>query len=159
METLRIRWAAARLAALAGGAVIVLAACSGGGSGSAPATTSGMSGQPRGTAVTVTETEYALKLSRSSFTPGRYTFTADNAGHVTHALAVSGPGVPTAQTKVLSGGGTAELTVTLRTGSYELWCPVDGHKGLGMDTHIQVGGAASPAPTGSDSGGGSSGGY
>jgi plastocyanin len=159
MKILKIRWVAARLAALTGGAVIVLAACSSGGGGSAPATASGTSGQAKSTAVTVTETEYALKPSRSSFTPGTYTFTVDNAGHVQHALAISGPGVPTAQTKVLSGGGKAELTVTLRAGSYELWCPVDGHKALGMDTRIQVGGSASPTPTDSNSGGGYGGGY
>ncbi|QUW85483.1 hypothetical protein SMIR_41140 (plasmid) [Streptomyces mirabilis] len=51
-----------------------------------------------GTQVTVTETEYALKLSRAAFTPGTYAFTADNAGKVAHALEVEGPGVSEAQT-------------------------------------------------------------
>jgi uncharacterized cupredoxin-like copper-binding protein len=88
--------------------------------------------------VTVTETEYALQLSQTSFKPGTYTFMAKDAGHVSHALAISGPGVPTAQTSTIGPGSSANLTVTLQKGSYELWCPVDSHKGLGMDTHIQV---------------------
>lgn len=104
--------------------------------------------------MTVTETEFALKLSRSSFAPGAYTFTADNAGATTHALAISGPGVPTTSTKTLSAGGEAQLTVTLRPGSYELWCPVSGHKSLGMDAHIQVGASTSPSSAPTSSGGG-----
>lgn len=32
--------------------------------------------------------------------------------------------------------------MTLRNGSYELYCPVDGHKGLGMDVRVTVGGGA-----------------
>lgn len=42
----------------------------------------------------------------------------------------------------------ARLTVTLKAGSYELWCSIDKHRELSMDTHLQVGGngPASPAP-------------
>ncbi|MEU5599983.1 hypothetical protein [Streptomyces sp. NPDC020298] len=41
----------------------------------------------------------------------------------------------------------ARLTVTLRAGSYELWCSIDKHREPSMDTHFQVGGngPASPA--------------
>ncbi|WP_370065566.1 hypothetical protein [Streptacidiphilus sp. MAP5-3] len=84
------------------------------------------------------ETEFKLTLSTTAFKPGAYTFVAQNAGTVSHALAISGPGVPTHQTPILSPGGKADLSVTLKPGSYELWCPVDGHKALGMDTHITV---------------------
>ncbi|MEV0742286.1 plastocyanin/azurin family copper-binding protein [Streptomyces sp. NPDC050549] len=125
--------------ALAFSAALVLAGCSSGGSsqsgGSASASTTKTAS---GTQVTVTESEYALKLSQSSFAPGTYTFTADNAGKVTHALEIDGPGVSDVKTKNLGGGQQAALTVTLKKGTYELYCPVDGHKGLGMDQHIQV---------------------
>ncbi|MEY9872947.1 putative cupredoxin-like copper-binding protein [Streptacidiphilus sp. MAP12-33] len=90
------------------------------------------------TTVTVTETEFALHLSQSTFSPGAYTFVAKDSGQVSHALAISGPGVPTAQTATIGPGGSANLSVTLQKGSYELWCPVDSHKSLGMDTHITV---------------------
>ncbi|MFF5757434.1 plastocyanin/azurin family copper-binding protein [Streptomyces longwoodensis] len=93
--------------------------------------------------MTVTETEYALKLSRTSFIPGTYTFTADNAGKVTHALEIEGPGVSEAETKTIQGGEKTQVTVTLEKGSYELYCPVGNHKGLGMEQQIEVGRQAS----------------
>ncbi|GAA1952624.1 hypothetical protein [Kitasatospora viridis] len=119
----------------------------------APATTSGPSSSTAaGTTVTVTEKEFSLALSQSQFAPGSYTFVGDNTGSVTHALAISGPGVSTVQTSSIPPGSKAQFTVTLQAGSYELWCPIDGHKALGMDTHIQVGGAStSPSNTGSPS--------
>ena len=89
--------------------------------------------------MTVTETEYALKLSKTSFSPGTYTFTADNTGKVAHALEIEGPGASEAKTKTIQGGEKAEVTVTLKKGSYELYCPVDNHKGLGMKQRIEVG--------------------
>jgi uncharacterized cupredoxin-like copper-binding protein len=90
------------------------------------------------TTVTVTENEFSLQLSQTSFTPGHYTLVAKNTGHVSHALAIAGPGVPMTQTATIDPGSSANLTVTLQKGAYELWCPVDSHKSLGMDTHIQV---------------------
>ncbi|MGW2491182.1 plastocyanin/azurin family copper-binding protein [Streptomyces sp. NPDC001606] len=135
--------------AVAFSAALLLAACGGGGGGSTggggtggPATSPGTASSGTagsGTRVTVTETEYALKLSRSSFTPGTYTFVSDNAGHITHALSIDGPGVEDAHTKTIAGGQHATLTVTLKKGTYDLYCPVDGHKQLGMDQHITVG--------------------
>jgi uncharacterized cupredoxin-like copper-binding protein len=92
---------------------------------------------PTGTQVTVAETEFHLTLSTTTFTAGTYTIVADNKGTVEHSLAIKGPGV-SATTTLLSPGQTADLHVTLQAGSYELWCPVDGHKALGMDTHITV---------------------
>ena len=125
--------------ALAFSAALVLAGCSSGDSSqSSGAASASTTKAASGTQVTVTETEYALKLSQSSFTPGTYTFTADNAGKVTHALEIDGPGVSDVKTKNLGGGQQAALTVTLKKGTYELYCPVDGHKGLGMDQHITV---------------------
>jgi uncharacterized cupredoxin-like copper-binding protein len=125
-------------AAVAFTAALALAACSGGGGGSHPnASSSAKAGS--GTRVTVTETEYALKLSRSSFTPGTYTFVSDNHGKITHALSIDGPGVEDAKTKNIQSGHEAMLTVTLKKGTYDLYCPVDSHKQLGMEQHITVG--------------------
>ncbi len=134
-------------AAAAFGAALALAGCGGHGPGgkttptpthTATPSASAGGGRVQGTAVTATENEWSIHLSRTSFTPGRYTFTAQNAGRTTHSLAISGPGLPETQTHPLTPGSTAQLTVTLRAGSYELWCPIDEHKGLGMDTHIEV---------------------
>ena len=133
---------ALRLTASAFAAALVLAACSsGGGGGGGKADNSAGSGASKtgsGTRVTVTETEYGLKLSRSSFAPGTYTFVADNHGKLTHALSIDGPGVEDAKTKNISGGQSSTVTVTFKKGSYDLYCPIPGHKQLGMDKHIQV---------------------
>ncbi|WP_129308248.1 copper-binding protein [Streptomyces sp. L2] len=136
--------------AVAGTAAVTLAACGGGGgggsghsnngSGSTQSSSSSSSqAHVSGTRVTVTETEYALKLSRSHFTPGTYTFVSDNAGKVTHALSIDGPGVEDAHTSNIQHGQHATLTVTLKKGNYDIYCPVDSHKQLGMDQHITVG--------------------
>jgi uncharacterized cupredoxin-like copper-binding protein len=160
--------AIARSAVVATSALLALTGCSSSGNGSSSASTAGTAGgsttataaQGSGTGVTVDETEYSLNVSQSSFAPGTYTFTAKNQGKISHALAITGPGVPTAKTSVISPGSTAQLKVTLLAGTYELWCPVDGHKDLGMDSHIQVGGTSTATPTSSaGSSSGSGGGY
>ena len=130
------------------GALTMLAACGGGSSdgsaGSTPpptspsASTSASSPAATGTAVTVKETEYSLELSQSTFSPGTYTFTAQNDGGTTHALKIEGPGIEEQQTNNLAPGDSASLTVTLQSGTYELYCPVDGHRDNGMETEITV---------------------
>ena len=100
---------------------------------------------PAGTRVTVQMTDYHLALPRQTFTPGTYTFIAVNAGQTVHALQIAGPGVPGQRTGVVQPGQSAKLTVTLEPGSYEVYCPVDGHKAEGMDTTITVSG---PGETG-----------
>ena len=111
--------------------------------------------------VAVEETEFALAVSQTSLDPGTYTFVVTNEGTVNHALEIEGPGVDEAETETLPPGESAELTVTLETGTYKLYCPVGGHEDLGMRLELGVGGAAAetpPAPD-EDSGGGGYGSY
>ncbi|WP_333774301.1 copper-binding protein [Streptomyces sp. IBSBF 3136] len=133
---------ALRATAVGFGAALALTACSNGGGGyahgSGTTTGSGTGRTVSAVKVTVTETEYALKLSRSSFAPGTYTFVADDAGKITHALSVDGPGVRDARTPDIQKGHKAALTVTLEKGTYDVYCPVDGHRQLGMEQHIHV---------------------
>lgn len=121
----------------------------------------GTSGTP--TRVTVTEKEYKLLLSRTSFKPGKYTFVVVNKGKVDHSLSIVGPGIKLAQLKgELESGASRSLTVTLKSGTYALWCPIDGHAGLGMKLKIKVsgGGATSqPATTGGTTTSGGGGGW
>jgi plastocyanin len=128
-----------RLALLVG-LVVVLAGCGGSSGGSkkvAPA--SGGSGQT----IQVKETEF--KLTPSSFKiakPGQVTFDATNAGKLTHALEIEGNGV---QQKIgsISPGSSGKLTVTLsKNGTYQLFCPIDGHRAMGMQATVVVGGAS-----------------
>ena len=108
----------------------------------APAATgAGTQASGGGTQVTVGETEFKLAVSTSSFNPGAYTFRAVNNGKVVHSLEITGPGV-SATTPNLQPGQSANLNVTLQNGSYDLFCPIPGHKALGMNQEITVGGSA-----------------
>jgi len=134
------------MAALAAAATTVLAA------GPAAASTST-------TSVKAVETDFHIALSKSSFKPGKYVFHAVNKGHTTHALMITGPGIKMAMTKDISPGQSTTLAVTLQKGAYDIDCPIPGHKALGMNVNINVGGAATTSgstPTTSGSGGTSS---
>jgi uncharacterized cupredoxin-like copper-binding protein len=105
------------------------------------ATPAGASTQP--TSVKATETDFHIALSKKSFAPGRYTFVTVNKGQTTHALEITGSGLKNAFTKNLSPGQQAKLTVTLKKGAYDIFCPVPGHKALGMNVNITVSGGSS----------------
>ena len=146
-----------RLALLAG-LVVLLAACGGksGGSKTAAAPSGG-----GGQTIQVKETEY--KLTPSSFTvskPGTVTFVAKNAGTIGHALEVEGNGVEE-KTSTISPGSSAKLTVDLsKNGTYEVYCPIDGHRSLGMEAKLVVGsGSAGGGTTTTETKTKSSGGY
>jgi uncharacterized cupredoxin-like copper-binding protein len=110
------------------------------------------------TTVKAVETDFHIALSKSSFKPGTYTFDAVNKGQTTHALMITGPGIGMAMTKDLSPGQSAKLTVTLKKGAYDIDCPIPGHKALGMNVNIKVGGTATTTSKNTSSGNSSSGG-
>jgi uncharacterized cupredoxin-like copper-binding protein len=111
------------------------------------------------TTVKAVETDFHIALSKKTFKAGKYTFVAQNKGKTTHALMITGPGITTAMTKDIQPGQSAKLTVTFKKGAYDIYCPVPGHKALGMNVNISVGGSAATTSSGSKSGGsGSSGG-
>src|SRR2546423_11792671 len=75
-----------------------------------------------GAGTTVKETEYALapgaiKVAR----PGTVTLTAHNAGQMVYALQVEGNGSDK-KTANIQPGSSAKLTVSLKPGSYQLYC-------------------------------------
>jgi uncharacterized cupredoxin-like copper-binding protein len=118
--------------AVASGATVAAAVLS-----AAPASASTSS-----TSVKAVETDFHIALSKSSFKAGKYVFDAVNSGHTTHALMITGPGIKMAMTKDIQPGQNATLAVTLKKGAYDIYCPVPGHKALGMNVNITVGGAA-----------------
>jgi uncharacterized cupredoxin-like copper-binding protein len=95
----------------------------------------------RTTTVRAVETDFHIALSKKTFTAGRYVFVAVNKGQTTHALTITGPGLSNATTKNIQHGQTTRLTVTLKKGAYDVFCPVPGHKALGMNMNISVGAA------------------
>ncbi len=111
------------------------------------------------TVVKAVETDFHIALSKSTFSPGRYTFVAQNKGGVTHSLEISGPGLSNAKAKSISPGHSAKLTVTFKKGAYDIFCPVPGHKAMGMNVNIVVGGAATTSRGGGGTATTSRGGY
>jgi uncharacterized cupredoxin-like copper-binding protein len=113
--------------------------------------------------LSLTETEFKITPSNASVSnTGKITITVKNAGTVTHALAVQTPsGV--VRTAAIAPGASATLTVDIsKAGSYTMYCPIDGHRHLGMVGTLAVGAAASAAPSAtssSSSAAGGAGGY
>jgi plastocyanin len=89
--------------------------------------------------VTATETEFHIALSTTTFSPGQYTFTAVDKGKLQHNLVINGPGVSDEKTQgLLAPGQSGSVSVTLKAGTYDIFCGVPGHKAEGMDVHITV---------------------
>jgi uncharacterized cupredoxin-like copper-binding protein len=133
---------------------VVLISCGGGSSGSSgggggqsgsassPSTTGGASG---GVIKTVAIKESEFKLSPSSVTlskPGIYAFKAENNGSVQHSLTIEGNGVKGDEVELeqaLSPGQSGVLTVTFqKSGTYEMYCPIDGHEQEGMKGEVVI---------------------
>jgi uncharacterized cupredoxin-like copper-binding protein len=128
----------------------------------APTTTSAAAAASGPHAIAVGETEYKLTPAGPSVKSGTVTITAKNNGAVPHAIEVEGGGAggKDAKSATISPGQSTKLTVDLKAGkTYTWYCPIDGHKGLGMKGTIKVAGAssssASSAPKTSTSSGSS----
>jgi uncharacterized cupredoxin-like copper-binding protein len=88
-------------------------------------------------AVDVQLTEYEIRMP-DSLAAGPQRFKIANAGKQTHNFVVEGGGISQKLASDLSRGDTTELTVNLPAGSYTVYCPVDGHRGKGMQRTIVV---------------------
>jgi uncharacterized cupredoxin-like copper-binding protein len=91
--------------------------------------------EEKATTVKVTETEFKIALPSTRLAAGRITFDVQNAGKLPHDLAIKGV---QERTNLIPAGGSAALTVTLKPGTYELWCTVPGHEAAGMKLDITV---------------------
>jgi uncharacterized cupredoxin-like copper-binding protein len=115
-------------------ALLVLAASACGGSGHHAA-----AGPPL-QIVQVTEREFSIMPSTISLAkPGTYSFQVTNQGMITHAFEIKGHGIDV-KTPHISHGASATLTVHLAAkGSYQAYCPIDGHRSKGMLATVTVG--------------------
>lgn len=100
-------------------------------------------------AVSAKLSEWRVELSQDTITAGSVTFTVANAGSIPHAFEVEGQGMEK-ETGVIQAGSSVTLTLTLKPGTYEVYCPVgqDSHKHLGMDTRLTVVSAQSAGGSG-----------
>ncbi len=107
-------------------------------------------GSPEPTQVSVRLSEWKVELSQPNIAAGPVTFVVTNTGQIPHALEVEGEGIEQ-ETETIQPGANGTLTLTLKPGTYEVYCPVGegSHKKLGMEAHLTVSSAAmsdAPAP-------------
>jgi plastocyanin len=105
-----------------------------------------------GQTVDVTATDFHFGPPALTAEAGTVTFKLTNNGQTSHALTIEGNGIEETS-DTISPGDSTELTVELAEGEYEIYCPVDGHKDMGMVGTLTVGagsGGASTNGTGED---------
>jgi plastocyanin len=81
----------------------------------------------------------ALKFDKTFLgtKPGKVTVVLDNPSDVPHAIEVEGKGVEE-EGKTVGKGGVSKVTVDLKPGEYEYYCPVGNHKQAGMEGALTV---------------------
>lgn len=119
----------------------------GAGSGSSTASASGTttnaattSGSTSGSTVVFKETEYTISPMTLTLKAGTYTFRVTNVGQFPHDLhvAAAADGTEVGGSTVITAGSTTSFTVTLKPGTYAIWCAVDAHRSLGMQGTLTV---------------------
>jgi plastocyanin len=81
----------------------------------------------------------ALKFDKSALTAkaGKVTLSMSNPSSLPHAVAIEGKGVDV-DGKTVMKGGTSTASATLKPGTYDFYCPVDGHRKAGMEGKLTV---------------------
>lgn len=102
---------------------------------------------PAPTNVMIQLTEWKVSVDPAALRPGVTRFIVHNGGAVPHGVEVEGQGIERS-IPLIQPGATDTLTVTLKTGRYEVYCPIGAgsHKKLGMDTHFSVGPTRTTGP-------------
>ena len=81
----------------------------------------------------------ALKFDKTSLTAkaGKVTVVMDNPSSLPHAIEVEGKGQEL-KGDTVTKGGVSKVSGTLKPGTYDFYCPVDGHKAAGMKGTLTV---------------------
>ena len=105
---------------------------------------------PASETVSLMETEFKISPADATVADaGVVEFQVQNTGGTTHALEVEGAGLEE-ETEEIAPGQSASLKVDLPEGTYELYCPIDGHEDKGMKGTLVVGSGGDGADAQSD---------
>jgi plastocyanin len=124
---------------------LALAGCGGSNNKNAGSNTSGSSGSSSSSSGGGGEqlslsapADGSLKFDKKTLTAkaGTVTINLDNPASVPHAVEVEGNGVEQKSDEVTNG--KTSVTVDLKPGKYEFYCPVPGHKEAGMEGTLTV---------------------
>jgi uncharacterized cupredoxin-like copper-binding protein len=95
------------------------------------------SGGGGGETVNLSESEFKIDPSEVTTKAGTVTFDISNDGSTVHNLEIEGNGVEETSDDI-QGGQSAQLTVDLKPGTYEMYCAIPGHREQGMEGEITV---------------------
>src|SRR5215216_3805618 len=126
------------LATLAAVLVLALAGC-GGDDESSSSGSGGSSSSGGGEQIALGAPEDgSLKFDKPTLEAkaGTVTINFDNPSSVPHAVEIEGQGVDEKSDTVT--GAKTSVTADLKPGTYEYYCPVDGHKAAGMEGKLTV---------------------
>jgi uncharacterized cupredoxin-like copper-binding protein len=136
------------LLAIGAAVAVPIAGCGGGSDNGTSADTSeatqastggGAAATGPGGTVDLTATDYKFAPSDPTVKSGEVTFDLKNDGQTAHSVEIEDVN---GQDKELEGdvspGQSGTLKVNLPPGKYEFYCPVDGHKQLGMTGEVTV---------------------
>jgi uncharacterized cupredoxin-like copper-binding protein len=102
-------------------------------------TTGGAAATGAGGAVDLTATDFTFTPSDPTVKSGEVTFNLKNDGETAHSLEIEDVNGEDAEIEGdVSPGQSGTLEVNLKPGTYEFYCPVDGHKEMGMTGEIRV---------------------
>ena len=87
--------------------------------------------------VNASKTQLKFTASTVRVSHGKVTLLMGNPSSTQHGIAIKGHGVRKLG-KAVGKGGTSRVTVTLKKGTYEFFCPVDGHEAAGMKGKLIV---------------------
>lgn len=81
--------------------------------------------------------EFKIEMPHS-LPAGPTTFKVKNSGKVIHNLEIKGNGVDKVFPSNLESGQSMTMKLTLKPGTYRVWCPVDSHAEAGMQLQLKV---------------------
>jgi uncharacterized cupredoxin-like copper-binding protein len=124
--------------------VVPIAGCGGddddddGGTAAATTEATQTGGGGAGGTVDLSATDFKFTPSDPTVKAGEVTFNLTNDGATAHSLEIEGPDGDQEIESDVQPGQSGALKVNLTPGTYEFYCPVDDHKGMGMEGEITV---------------------
>ena len=103
-------------------------------------TTTGAAASGPGGTVNLSATDFKFDPSTTTVKSGQVTLNEQNNGQVTHSLEIEDvtPGHDQKLSGDVAPGQSGKLTVNLAPGKYTFYCPVDGHRQMGMEGTLTV---------------------
>lgn len=87
--------------------------------------------------LTANKNAFAFNTKKLTARAGTVTIKLTNPSSTQHGIAIEGHGVDK-DGKIVGKGRVSSVTVKLKPGTYEFYCPVPGHKALGMKGKLVV---------------------